>query len=620
MVEGVPASGVVPAPLIAKGLNVFITKLWSNSAGLGSSDFIVFVWAPDGAAPYKLPPIELEGPVDITKPVVIPPHFLQKNEMVNLSYEVHPDFPDSQSYEYSLSTRLKFDTLAPGANGDLSAPESVLDPITSLDLATRSTIDFRVLGDYWGRDKGDTVLFWASSSNTLPTGVPIHTQTFASDVGEMIVNVPVAEISRLSASPVLYLFYKVMDESLNTSHQFSLVGKVNVLADRPTGLLAPDIPAQTKYGLIHRAAAREGVFLTINYTNYKPRDQCVYHWGKYTSPVFTVPSVPFRVDVSWLVLIFNGADSVRLDNVPVTYTVFRENDPISSGITSPSTLINENQIAPGIENPKAPALVNELFGLVDIFGAVSNKANEIDSTDVNKNLRASFKLHKNPKVGEVVSLILSSGPSVVTTYRVKLGDAEGTVVDFDSPITWLAFMGGGTTPSTSAHYVIDNGVNQHQSPDRTLIVNLVPPARIPRVIFVDTAQHPNRMYTCATRPELWKGINLLFDPRPYIPPVGATIKMKWQGYKNYPDRNLLPGVFREFNFAWQGAPTQNFVVTDYNILIRPLNNFSGVMVTYQVIHNGSVVAESIPGYAQLDRKYPGSGNFCGPSGIGPGEA
>ena len=617
-VEGVGPDGVVPAPLIATGLTIWLRQLWPNSAELGDIDYVVFVWAPKGAAPYKLPPIPLHGPISLPRTVDIPASYLQKNEVVDLSYEVHPLTPDSLVYEYSSTTTLTFDTIAPGANGDLSAPESVLDPITDADLTALPTIDFRVLGDYWGRAPGDTVLFWISALNAVPTGLPIHKQTFTSGSGEMIVNVSVAEIIKLAASPKLYLFYKVMDKSLNTSHQFSLVGQVELLAvPPPTGLSAPDVPAYTARGLINREAARGTVVVRVNYNGFMTGDRCAVTWGKLTLPEVTVTSLPLSVPLDWRALIANGADTQRNSNLRVTYTIFRSG--ATSGVTSPPTLIDEDQRVAAIENPLAPALVNRSLDTVSIFGAVSNKANYLDSKDSNQGVRASFKLFKNPKVGERALLFWPGRTAPVTTYTVKPGDVEGMVKDFDFPIPWQAILDAGSNANTFIYWVSDNGVNQQQSPNTTVIVNLVPLIRFPRPTFPESLQHPNRFLNCSTKPEIWTGIQVLINPAPQVLQAGDTLLVTWQGFKNYPDRNPIPETFEVFTVVWAGAATQTFVVTNYEKLIRPLNDFSGGAAKYQVLRNNVVIGDSAVAYVQIDRKYSGSGFFCGPGGIGPQE-
>ncbi|WP_439862408.1 hypothetical protein [Pseudomonas antarctica] len=612
-VQGVGSDGVVPATLIAKGLRVELTELWTYPAILGESDYVVFVWAPDGAATYKLPAIELKGPVTLPVYVTIPPNYLQKNEVVQLSYEIHSLFSNSNNYETSANTQLKFDTIAPGANGNLSAPESIIDPITDSDLQTSPTIDFRVLGDYWGRAPGDTILFWVSANNALPTGLPTHKQTFSSDSGEMIVNIPVAEILKLSAHPVLYLFYKVMDASLNTSLQFSFVGKV----DRIPSLPAPGVPAYDLRGIINRDAARSGVVVSVNYPDFQAGDQCVVNMGVESTSAVTVTSLPLNVPIEWKTLIANGANIQRNNNLRVTYTISRAGASLASGITSSAKLIDEDQRVAGIENPLAPILINGSLDSVTIFGAVSNKANYLDTTDAGKGVRASFKLFKNPKVGERALLYWPNRSDSVATYTVVKDDVEGMVKDFDTLIPWQDIQNGGTNANTLVYYQTDNGVNQQQSPNTVVSVSLAPLVRFARPTFPQSFNHPRRFLNCDTKPVIWDGVEVLIDPAPHVLQAGDKVLLTWQGFRNYPDRNPIPETFEVLTFTWAGTAAQKFVVTNYEKLIRPLNDFSGGSAKYQVLRNNVMIGESVVGYVQIDRKYPGSGNYCGPKGNGP---
>ncbi|MEO8492505.1 hypothetical protein [Pseudomonas sp.] len=612
-VQGVGSDGIIPATLIAKGLRVELTELWTYPAILGESDYVVFVWAPDGAATYKLPAIELKGPVTLPVYVTIPSNYLQKNEVVQLSYEIHSLFPNSNVYEISANTQLKLDTIAPGANGNLSAPEPIIDPITDSDLQTRPTIDFKVLGDYWGRTSGDTILFWVSGIDAVPTGLPTHKQTFVSDSGEMIVNIPVAEILKLSAYPVLYLFYKVMDASTNTSHQFSFVGQVN----RITSLPAPGVPAYDLRGIINRDAARSGVVVSVNYTDFQAGDECVVNMGVASTDRVKITSLPLDVRIEWKMLIANGADTQRNNELPVTYTIFRAGTSLVRGITSSAKLIDEDQRVAGIENPLAPILINRSLDSVTIFGAVSNKPNYLDTTDAGKGVRASFKVFKNPKVGERALLYWPNRPDSVATYTVVQGDVEGMIKDFDNLIPWQDIQNSGTNPNTLVYYQTDNGVNQQQSPNTVVTVSLAPLVRFARPTFPQSVDHPNRFINCYTKPVIWDGVEVLITPAPHVLQAGDKVLLTWQGFRNYPDRNPIPETFEVFTFTWAGTAAQKFVVTNYEKLIRPLSDFSGGSAKYQVLRNNVLIGESAVGYVQIDRKYSGSGNYCGPKGNGP---
>lgn len=619
--------GLIPTRLLFADLPVRLMTPWMFLPQDGESDWVTFIWWVQGSVAFELEPIELIGPItpgDFPIKVDIPQAYIQNNAVVDFSYRVNNIDKDSVPFETSLIKTITIDRAAPGGGGLLNAAKFLKDPITELDVVGSATVGIEVPGDYLDRKAGDTLLGYLSSSDTLPTRPANHEQIFTATTGPMLIQMPVAEIRKFAGSLILYFFYRVRDRAGNVSTQYSLVASTHLLINAPPSHLSiPEVPAYDSDLLVNREDARMLVSVRVRqYDNRLPGDQCVIEWDGFKLPAVPVSTLPLSVTVDWRILIANGADLRRIINRPVNYYILRDGDTVGPGVRSPVKRVTVDMTIAGQENPQAPALLNRQLALVNIHGAVSTIANQLDSRDANQPVRASFTLFDNPVPGERVLLFWPSRTTPVATYVVKRGDVGGATVNFDNPIDWQVIQDGGSNATTLVNYRTDNGVNQQLSPDRTVFVNLAPPVRYTRPSFPQSSQHPNGFINCATnKPSVFEGVQVLVNPTPARLVDGDVVVMSWRGFLNYPDRNPIPSTAETFSYIWGAADTTHvFLVAPYETLIRPLNDFSGGAESYSVFRNGILLGTSATGYVQIDRKYAGSGNYCGPNGsIGPKE-
>ena len=624
-VKGRLASGVIPTELLFADLKVKINEPWEYLPQSGETDYVVVKWEVLGSKPFYFPAIPLKGPItaaDFPLELTIPKEYFQNNNKALISYLVLNLFVDSLVYESSLPVEVIFDRRPPGENQTLKAPLFHTDPIRELDLSTNATLAVEVPGDYLGRALDDSVIvrLYFMSSDALPTGLPVHTQVFTVTTGSMILNVPVAEFRKFAAFSEIYACYKLEDEAGNISNQFSLLGRVALNLTPPvTGLLPPEVPAFEFKKLLVREDARNIVSFTVKtYGNPMAGDMCIPEVDGVRLAPLPVTSLPLSGQFKWTELIANGSDLQRKDNVTFRYYIQRAADLAGPGERSPLKLLNMDFTVFGRDHKLAPALLNVLLDLVNLFGAVSQVANRLDIRDVNLPVTASVVLPANPKLGDSLSLFLAGQATPVATYKVKPGDVGGVIVNFDNSIPWATVVQAlGAGASLSAYYVTDNTVNQQQSASQSVTATIVPLINFPRPAFPQSLQHPNKFLGCSTQPPIWVEVQILVTPGTNVLP-GDVITVIVQGFLNYPDRNPIASTAHTISHRWVNSETAHtFLITDYENFIRPLSDFAGLSAKYSVSRNGALVGTSSTAYVQVDRKFSGSGKYCGPLGIGP---
>ncbi|NWC29921.1 hypothetical protein HYE76_26105 [Pseudomonas tolaasii] len=396
-VEGRLPSGVIPTALLFADLKVKLNAPWGFLPQLGETDYFVVIWHVQGSVPFDLPAKRLDGPItaaDFPLEQTIPQAYFQNNNKVLVSYRIHNLFEDSLVFETSSPVEVIFDRRSPGENQTLKAPLFHTDPISELDLSTNATLAVEVPGDYSGRALNDEALLYFMNSNALPTGLPIHAQVFAVTAGSMILNVPVAEFRKFAAFPEIYACYKLKDEAGNIGNQFSLLGRVALNLTPPvTGLLPPEVPAFEFKKLLVREDARNIVSFTVKpYGNPMAGDICIPELNGVKLAPLPVTSLPLSGQFKWTELIANGSDLQRKDNVTFRYYIRRAADLAGPGERSPLKLLNMDFTVFGRDHNLAPALLNVLLDLVNLFGAVSQVANRLDIRDVNLPVTASVVL------------------------------------------------------------------------------------------------------------------------------------------------------------------------------------------------------------------------------------
>jgi len=126
----------------------------------------------------------------------------------------------------------------------------------------------------------------------------------------------------------------------------------------------------------------------------------------------------------------------------------------------------------------------------------------------------------------------------------------------------------------------------------------------------DPINNPNRWMTCACIPRLWEGVEIRIDqgssPSPIIQD-GDLVTMRFQGYRQAPDVDPLPGIVETQTHVWDGvadAAGYSFLIDDVERLIRPLRNTAGGEASYMVSRAGSIIGRSFSRFARFDRVVP----------------
>ncbi|WP_426132806.1 hypothetical protein [Pseudomonas sp. PWP3-1b2] len=623
IIDNVLPDGLIPTRFLFMDLPVKIEAPWTFLPQAGESDWITFIWHVQGSVAFELEPIELPGPIvagQFPYTVNIPQDYFLNNGVVNVSYRINNIDKDSAVFEQSSPRKIIIDRAAPGAGGVLKAARFLVDPITPLNLISSPFAEVEVPGDYLDRKTGDTLLGYLSGSDSVPTRAPQFEQSFTALSGPMVMRIPVAVLEKLAGSKEIHFFYRVRDRAGNTSAQYSEVTSAGLALPAPvSNLSAPQVPAFDSDLIVKRDDARLIVSVRVqHYDNWLAGDQCVVQWGSKKLAPVSVTALPLTVPVDWLTLIANGSDRQRVNNVPVRYFILRAGDAVGPGVSSPAKYVDVDNTIFGQENPLAPALLNQLLPLVNIHGAVSPVPNRLDSRDADQPVRATIALPDNPKPGEQLLLFRPGQTKAVATYTVKDADVGGAVVEFDNRIPWAVIAASGNNATTLVNYQTDNRVNQQLSRDQVVSVSLAPPIKFTLPTFPDSSQNIRSFLNCETSPPVWLGIRVTVNPAPQVLLAGDEVVLSYQGFLNYPDRNPLPSTAQTFSYTWKGSDTTyTFLVTDYENLIRPLSVNAGASAKYSVLRNGILIGTSGIRYVQIDRKYPGSGNFCGPNGIGP---
>ncbi len=624
IVEGRLASGVIPKRLLDDDLLVWIPGPWIELTKPGAVDYIVHVLHQEGLAlPVYVEPIPVVGelfPGDFPLPTYIPSSLLMNDGVFNLSYRIHIDQPDAPVANFSPPVRIIIDRSAPGKGEVLKAPVFSSAVITNPDLDNNLTLDVVVPGDYKVRATLDEIFLWFMSSNSNPTGLPIHVEKIVAIAGAIILKVLVSEFRKFSGAQELFAVYRVKDEGGNIS-QLSTPGSVLLsLTPLPGNLPVPTVPAFDFDQLIKRDDARNIVSFGISsYTNFIPGDLCIPELAGVKLPPIPVTSFPFTGTLTWQQLIANGSDLQRKDKVPFRYYIRRASDTVGPGTLSPLKLLNMDFTVFGRDHNQAPALLNPLLDLANLYGAVSNTANKLDSRDSIDAVRVEARLSGNPQVGDMLLLYWPGQAAPVATYTVKLGDTAGALIVFDNRISWSIIQGGGNT-TAPVYYVSTNGVNEQQSGNQSVVVTITPPISFPKPTFPQNINHPNKIISCTPGfgpdgkpiPLPWEVFQIQVTPGVGIAP-GDVCTLSFQGYANYPDRNPIASTALILSHTWGvNQMSHTFEITDYQNIIKPLRDYAGASAKYSVFRNHGLKGVSKVGYVQVDLKYP-TGKYCGPA-------
>ena len=621
VVERLP-SGVIPKRFLDDDLKVLIPGPWIELTQRGATDYIVFGLLYEGLAlPVYLKPIPVVGelfPTDFPLEEFLPSSLMLNDAVFDLFYELRPDHPNAVVANISPPVRIIIDRSAPGKDEVLKAPLFSKPVLFDSDLDNNLTLAVKVTGDYKVRGRFDEIFLWFMDSNSAPTGLPVHIEKIMDVAGEIVLEVPVAEFKKFSKE--LFAVYRVKDEAGNIS-QLSLPGSVLLsLTPVPGGLPVPTVPAFDFDQLIKRDDARNIVSFGISsYMDYMPGDLCIPELAGIKLPPIPVTAFPFTGTLTWQQLIANGSDLQRKDKVPFRYYIRRASDTVGPGTPSPIKLLNMDFTVFGRDHDQAPALLNLMLDRVNLYGAVSNTANKLFSRDSNQPVRAEVRLSGNLKIGDTLSLWWPGRTVAVATYTVKLGDAAGDPIIFDTRIDWSIIQATGNK-TVQVHYLTSNGVNEQQSASQSVVITITPPLSFPKPTFPQSLNNLAKVISCAQSfdiddkplPYPWEAFLIEMKPRGGVS-AGDVCELAFEGFENYPDRNSIKQTEHILSHTWGvNQESHTFRITDYHNRIKPLRTYGGASAKYSVFRDGVLIGVSAIGYVQVDLKYS-TGKFCGPA-------
>jgi hypothetical protein len=124
--------------------------------------------------------------------------------------------------------------------------------------------------------------------------------------------------------------------------------------------------------------------------------------------------------------------------------------------------------------------------------------------------------------------------------------------------------------------------------------------------------NPNRYMTCACTPRIWFGVEIRIDPNTGPGPGiqhGELVVMHFQGYRQAPDVDPLPGIVDTQSHIWDSvadATGYSFWIQDVERLIRPLKERAGGEASYRVYSAGVLQGRSASRFVRFDRVVPSS--------------
>lgn len=537
----------------------------------------------------------------------IPKNRLQSDGAFDIWYTVHNSHINITTE--SEVTKVTIDTRPPSYDKRL---EALLPPddlpggvITEMYLFEHDDkVVFRLpLPRYTDAQNGDTgFLFW--SEDDPPTGEAVSSEEFLDVNGELTLTLSGDVIRAANKNGLFQASYKVRDRAGNESG-FARNTPVRVsLTPSPVDLPAPTVPLHDD-GLIHRADARTPVKIVIeHFDDPKPGDQVVFRWDG-TDLLPPEPVVfPVSVNVSWAALIKNGPGP---RTVQVSYRVLRG----TGSIPSLSTPINIDLTVAGQDHPGAPALLNPLLALPDVYGQSAIR-NELIPSDKGHPVIPVVVLYHNPVAGELLELHWGSWPGAVASYTVKFGDTAGSPVYF-SEVPWEVIEAEPNNSRLPVYYTTSNGVNQQQSQNQFVKVQVVTIDDLPEPSFpgADKFGYIN----CGSEEKPWDGIRVRVTFANDRFDVGDEIKLFWQGHEYLsPDTPVIPETVGDFDETLRASHiAQGFVdivVKPYVPFVRPIREGAG-NAWYTLSKSDGQFGKSEADFVKILRKQ-GGGVDCEP--------
>ncbi|NWD69577.1 hypothetical protein HX870_18435 [Pseudomonas gingeri] len=538
--------GLLPTGSQNQDLEVRVPKRWEYSAPDPNwSDIVKLYWGLSTRALDVVDEVRVIGPVtDAMFPLSlkVPRNRLQADGRYDIQYVV-TSF--NTFVVPSFVTVVTLDTQPPSYDKQPEAllfPADLVNNIITEDylLTHQDTVVLRLpLPLYTGAADGDQLLLWWSDRDP-PLGDPVHIETISdADIiaQDIRVDLTGAVIRAPNKNGTFYAFYKLRDRAGNETLVFSKPAEATVsLIPLPGVLPPPRVPAQESDALVNRADARAQVTVLIEppLNNVLPTDDIVVTWDGTELP--PQPAIlPLTVPVPWTVLVAQGLGPIRA--MPVAYEV---NRPPFPPFPSQPLPINVDFTVAGQDHPGAPALLNPLLELLDIIGG-SGTPNVLLPADRAFPVVPYLTLYQTPNAGEVLELYWGSVAGPVARYDVQPGDSEGDRVAFTT-VPWSVIDMDPNNAQLPVYYTTSNGVNEQQSENQYVRVQVVTINDLPEPVFED--EDAFGYIQCDKKP--WEGIRVRvnFDSGHFG--LGDEIMVFWQGYRNFNSTDPIPETYGEF--------------------------------------------------------------------------
>jgi len=536
--------GLLPTGSQLSDLRAYIEEIWENEAiEPYETDIVRLYWGRTAEAMKPFDTLFFDGPVLPSMfpfPVNAPRSNFQGDGAYYVWYTVELD---NGARATADPKKITVDTVAPSYDkqpGALLYPDDL--PNKVIDEAYLSTHGDRVrlrlpTPIYTGAEDRDTLIFWWSDSPS-PTDLWLVQKAISIDdinAEDIWVDLTGDMIRAPNKNGTFYALYKLRDRAGNETLVFSEPASAVVsLLPFPSILPPPRVPLHEDDNLVHRGDARAQVNAVISgLDNLEPNDKVRLDWdGSQLLPVpITLPDTV--IPVPWSALIAKGPGPMVAH---VSYDFIRDITETGSQVAD----INVNFTVAGQDHPGAPALLNPLLALVDIIGG-SGTPNVLLPADRAAPVVPYLMLYQTPAAGEVLELYWGRVAGPVARYDVQPGDLEGDRVAF-TPVPWSVIDADSNNARVPVYYTTSNAVNEQQSDNQYVRVQVVTIDDLPEPGFED--EDAFGYIQCDKKP--WEGIRVRvkFDSGHFG--LDDEIMVFWQGYRNFNSTDPITETYGEF--------------------------------------------------------------------------
>lgn len=607
------AGGLLPRTALQADLEIIIPE-WLFEREYPNT--VVLSWRPAGSPFIEVDRFTFQPPIAPgDKNVQVRKRLLEEG-VYELSYKI--SVLNNEASE-SLRTTVTVDLTPPDAGQKPRAvtfPVELAGVISDEYLAREGEVQC-VVPRWYAISAKDLATWYWTDSNPPPDGDPLMNEVLFTqddiDNDRLIITV-VEQLIRQSGQGTRYLYYTLRDLAGNSGPRSELSPITVDLTPPPANLKPARVPLSAR-GLIDRQHAREGatneggVTVEIDrYDNAEVGHFIVIDWdGVELAEIPVVPSsFPLRAYVPWSTLTSRGLGPMP---VQVDYSVRR--GTLLTPALLPVSVPVDFTIA-GQDHANAPALLNVMLEQLEVRGQNSNLANTLTGVDFGLDATASVALFQDPHPGERLQVFWGSSATVVAEYTVKAGDVAGQPVPLVIP--WAAIEPELINPALPVYYLTDNGVNQQQSRETAVNVNIEVIVNLPAPSF----PHADRYgyLNCGTVPKLWEGVTVRVEGDSRFA-AGDRIELAWQGCKNLNGSAPIPGAGATFSTTLSAAQASNGfdqLVLPFETLIAPMEDNGSATARYTLYKTNGTVGRSRTDVVKITRTYA-SGEVCGPDPV-----